>query len=469
LFNVAATGVTMKIDTSLAGNLLAPGATVTTTGVLIGIIIAGDMPSIVQINKPSCPPIAVVSQPEQFYLCPTFEDQCLGYAFPMGDVEGSFKDFNVVSFSDFNANTGDVEGRLSCRNNLNLGAGYSVGASLDTINGVDRPLPYSVVAGGNCNFVSGDVYPDGTNSPNTGDEEGMFVGQNFTGASYLADRVTGSCGTAGAGCLNTYFDAALSCYQNLQSIFASSTDTATVTVQWDALILTCENETAVANTATITGSQLASSTYYVLDNCFFQSAWILNIPGTDDITLSGGSFPAIGGGVLYNVLGSGRTIYVNNTAVTGSILSPGNTLYQVGGYIAGKVVVDDVAMALQINIAQCANPEPVTIYGVTSQPSDNGDNSLNVVGDFQPGDSAIVGGTEFTVTATNEGTITISPALGSSIPAGTQVSSLVDGSKARTPINNGTAPTSPSSSDSFSVSVNVCVAVFCMLIVALLF
>jgi len=390
----------------------------------------------------------------------------------MGDVEGSFKDFNVVSFSDFNANTGDVEGRLACRNNLNLGGGYSVGAELDTINGVDRALPYSVVAGGNCNFVSGDVYPDGTNSPNTGDEEGMFVGLNFTGPSYLADRVIGSCGSAGAGCLNSIFDAALSCYQNLQTVFASSTDTATVSVQWDALILTCNDINAVANTATITGAQFESSTYYVLDNCFFQSAWILNIPGTDDITLSGGSFPAVGGGVLYNVLGSGRTIYVNNTAVTGSILAPGNTLYQSGGYIAGKVVVADVARALQINIAQCANPEPVTIYGVTSTPSNQGDTTTTVTGGggFQPGDDANVGGHACTVTATSDGQITFTPALSGALPTGSQVSALVDGSKARNPINNSTAPTSPSkSSDAFAVSINVAVAVFCMLIVALMF
>jgi choice-of-anchor A domain-containing protein len=77
----------------------------------------------------------------------------------------------------------------------------------------------------------------------------------------------------------------------------------------------------------------------------------VNVVGSGDFTFSGNNFPS--DGVVYNVKGA-RTINVA-TSVAGSILAPAATLNQIGGTIYGKVVVANVAHALQINIADCPN------------------------------------------------------------------------------------------------------------------
>jgi len=349
------------------------------------------MLSSLQINRlhcsqPSPPP---QPSPNTTALCPGWETSCNGLNFPLGNGVYSFRDFNVISFADFNAVTGDIEGRLAAKGNVNLGAGFSIGYELQTVNNQpDNDLPYSLVAGGNVNWVSGALFPDGSGSPYPGDEEDMFVGGTFNGESYFNDRLAGPC--AAAGCLDTYFNAAYECYSGYQSTLAALEENVSFNITWDALILYCAESTATQYVFTITPEQMTQYTYTLVENCNFQASWVINVAGTADVNITGGSFPAIPGGVVYNILGSGRTITVIDTQVNGAILSPDNTLYQPGGVIVGKVVVGDVSMSLQINKEDtCPTPLPVQLPNIPTQPiADDKMAKMVVNGGWQSGDYA---------------------------------------------------------------------------------
>jgi len=282
----------------------------------------------------------------------------------------SFRDINVVSFGSFVANTGDIQGRLAVQDDCSLGSGYSIGYELQTSTGtIDRYLPYSLICGGDLTWGSGALYPDGSGSPFPGLEEDIFVGGTATAPQYLADRVTGSCNGV-AGCLDATFNNARTCYNGYQSTMSSNADNVAVSISFSGLALTCNDANADAYYVTITATQFSQFTYTTLDNCNFQATWTINVPGTDNVEITGGSFPAIAGGVVYNILGCGRVIYIHDTAVTGSVLSPCNTLNQTNGVITGKVVVGDVVMSLQINLQNtCPQPTTVIIPVVVNIPS----------------------------------------------------------------------------------------------------
>jgi choice-of-anchor A domain-containing protein len=266
-------------------------------------------------------------------------------------------DFNAISFGDFNANTGDIEGRLAVRNNVALGFGYSVGYTLSTVYGTDLPRPFSLVAGGAVMWQSGALYPDGTGNPFAGAQEDMFVGDSFSGASYLESLVVGQCTVP--GCLNSYFDAVQSCYGGYQSAL-NQPDNVQSVYQWSGLYITCNDPDALVYYISINPSQFSSFTYTVAESCNSDAKWVINIGGTSDFTISGASFPASANAVVYNVLGSGRTITVENTQVQGSVFAPYNTLYQPSGDIYGRVVAADISMSLQINQNQCYAPPSVS-------------------------------------------------------------------------------------------------------------
>jgi len=215
----------------------------------------------------------------------------------------------------------------------------------------------------------------------------MFVAGTFTGPAYLQARATGGpCPESNAFCLDSYFDAALSCYQTYQDTLASYNDNVAKDTQFSALQLTCSDSTLDTYYVTLTSSDLTSSTYTTVSNCNFQASWVINIAGTDDITLTGGSFPAIPGGVVYNVLGSGRTITVTGTQVNGHLLAPNNILYQTGGVIVGKVVAGDITFALQINKQNtCPQPVIVTIPN-TAANSSSGQTTFFTANCFRKGD-----------------------------------------------------------------------------------
>jgi choice-of-anchor A domain-containing protein len=377
---------------------------------------------------PASPP----TPPNNQLLCPYFETDCGGLDFPLSEVVVSFRDYNLVSFGNYTANTGDVQGRLAVQNNLNLAGGYSIGYEIQTGSGKDNYVPYSLVVGRDAYFASGAVYPDGSNFPYPGQEEDIFVGGTFTGEADLAARVLGHCYADAQGCLDTYFNAAHSCYNSYQNSLAGVPSNVQVSLNWSALILTCNDDSDDSYSVTITSEDFADSTYWVVNNCNFQATWVINIVGTDNITFHGDNFPGVSGAVVYNVLGSGRTINVQTT-VQGSILAPNNNLYQTGGFISGKVVVGNVQFALQINKPDCPNPSPVTITDITQQESPNGGNTLYLsqATAIRTGDDVTIGGGSNTESSTctnvaSDGTCTLADSLTNTYPVGTKVTTVVN-------------------------------------------
>jgi len=419
------------------GSILAPLANLYGgSGMDHGIIIVGNVASSDQFNRLTCPPPATPpTPPNGGNLCPYFETDCEGLNFPLKNTIASFRDFNVISFGDFNANTGDVEGRLAVRNNLNVGAGYSVGYQIQTGSGKDNFVPYSVVVGGNANWVSGAVYPEGNNIPYPGAEEDLFVGGTFTGEADLGARVTGNC-QGHPGCLNGNFDAAQQCYTTYQSTLSNNADNAHASISWSAIVFTCNVNNADTYYITIDASVLTQGTYYILDNCNFQAKWVINIGGNGPVVFAGDNIPGVGSSIVYNILGSGRTISVQ-TEVNGNILAPHNILDQTGGVVEGKVVVGNVAIALQVNKPDCTHPSTTTVNSQSSTNAPKGSSHFEVKtnGGINEGDQVTVGSENFNVVSSSNSAITIDGQTANAFAAGTRISAVVvDPTASRIPV-----------------------------------
>jgi choice-of-anchor A domain-containing protein len=401
-YNVLGSGRTVNVQyTQLDGNVLAPNNNVNQpSGVIIGKVIANNIVSL-QINKASCGnlvsvPSSVcgngivepgeqcdggicctavctfepstdvcrpsVSQCDAAEMCTGssstcppdvnwgFESSCAGLEldFPGNSNTFSFTEYDAIVFGNFNANTGDVERRIAVQGNFVVGAGFSVGYQIDSTEWFS---PYSLVVGGNANWPSGTLYPDGT-QPAGVTVEGMFVSGTFTGPSYLAESVT--YGTAGD--LNSQFSAAQSCYESFQTNIAANADNTVASAQWSTLTVTCNSATDNQYFITLTGTDISSTTSTDLVGCNENYQFFVNVVGNDAVTFNGLD---LGGGnapgapqVVYNIQGSGRTITAQNE-VDGSILAPNNILAQTGGVIVGKVVVAEVTQFIQFNKYVC--------------------------------------------------------------------------------------------------------------------
>jgi len=462
LYNVLGSGRTIEIQTEVRGSILAPNNVYHQAGmgVVKGLVIAGDMTQVHQINRVHC--VHPAPPPHDNGVCPEWETTCAGLDFALGSEVHSFRDFQVISFGSFVADTGDIEGRLAARYDVTLGAGYSIGYELRTAgNQPDNSLPYSLVTGRDLCWLSGSLHPDGSGIPYAGDNEDAFVGRTVCAdtPSYLRAEVTGVCGSAGEGCLESYFTASKSCYVGYQSTLASLSDNVAQTVLWSALQLTCSDNTADQYVVSLTPETMASYTYITVDNCNFQASWVINVRGSGDVYFRGDSFPAIPGGIVYNVLGNGRTIDVTGTAVTGHILSPNNVLHQTGGVIVGKVVVGDITFALQINKYSCPNPGVVTIPSPVVEDSPAGSPSITVASlAFIVGDNLNIDGSAgHIVTGTDGKKITFSPALSHNVAAGAIASADVDGNTGRT-----LSDSEASSSSIVSVSIALLVAMLAL-------
>jgi choice-of-anchor A domain-containing protein len=442
LYNIVGTGRTVSVFTEIDGSVLAPNNFLAQSGgVIKGIVIVGTVSQALQINRLECSPPAPPPHPQpNTTMCPTFETACSGLDFPLSNGVYSFRDFNVISFLDFTAATGDIEGRLAVRRNANLGAGYSVGYELQTVNNApDNYLPYSVVVGGDLTWISGNAFPNGNGIPYAGEEEDIFVGGVFTGPTDLSDRVLGG-PCASTGCLDAFFDSALSCYRTFQSTELAYNDNAVQSSSFSGMFVTCNDATENTYYIKLTASDLAAVTYFSTSNCNFQANWVINIIGTDDVTFTGGSFPAPAGAVLYNVIGSGRTIYVHDTDLNGHLLAPDNFLNQTNGVIHGKVVVGNVLFSLQINKEDiCQTPGNVTLTTVSTGPCTTC-TSVTTPGDggLVPGDTASIdGGQNAVITAVTATSITFDSAV--TVKAGSKITATVDGASGR-----GAAPTATS-------------------------
>jgi len=264
--------------------------------------------------------------------CPVFDVDCNGNQFTAGAQSLSFLDYDVISFGDFNGATGDVQGRVAVKGNLNLGAGYSIGASL-TANSW-----YSLIVGGNAAWLDGALDPIGSQA---------YVGGSFTSNDQplLNQRAPYT------GNLDAAFANSKACYSQESNLLATLGDNVDQLIVYGALTLTCQSWNQKVYYVTVDGSTISSINDWQTSGCSADAEWVVNVVGSGDVTFSGNNFPS--DGVVYNIVGS-RTINVQ-TSVAGSILAPAATLNQSGGTIYGKVVVGSVANVLQINLADCPN------------------------------------------------------------------------------------------------------------------
>lgn len=102
--------------------------------------------------------------------------------------------------------------------------------------------------------------------------------------------------------------------------------------------------------------------------------------------MTGDVFPANPGAVVYNFLGSGRTITLT-TSFSGNILAPHNIIYQQQGVVIGKVIAGDIPLIHQVNIVHCPKPAPITLVTYSNCPIQQGDTRIcfRSDGGFIPG------------------------------------------------------------------------------------
>jgi choice-of-anchor A domain-containing protein len=328
---------------------------------------------------------------------------------PLKNQVVSFRDFDVVAFGNLYARGGDVEGRVAVRGNLDVDS-FGVGFELWTINGPDNHVPYAVIVGGDATWGQGggQVWPFGNNiDKHPAQREDIFVGGNFNAPQYQLGRRTGDCG-GHPGCLNQWFDAAQNCYTGISQAFAAAAPNADASIVYGGLKLTCNTQTADRYTATVDATIFNQANYYFLDNCNFHAEWVINIVGNGPVYFTGGSFPAVAGGVLFNVPGTGRYLEVRSIGLNAHLLAPGNDLNQTSSVIVGKVVVRNYIELNQVN-RPCPNKDsPVVVSAVVASAADfpgvTDDLNTVVVGNtvFNAGDK-IVGGNEITAVENVQG------------------------------------------------------------------
>jgi len=431
LWNIVGNNRAVNVQTGVYGHILNPNGPINQqNGVINGFVIGSSYNaanSASQINQPRCPtPPPYNVNPPPPPVCPYFEDDSVcSTPLSLGNTYATFKDFNLVSFGDFNADTGDVQGRVIVQGNFKVGNGYSIGASINTINGKDHFLPYSVIVGGNANWGSGAIFPDvSPPAPNQGAPEGIFVGGTFTAPSYLLLKQTPLYHLPN---LNNDFANALTCYNKISSGLSILSQNVQTYVQYLALNIVCTSSQAqyVINTDDVT---LNSITYYTLSGCNAGARWVINVAGNGAVNFQGASFPALSGGVVYNILGAGRTINVQ-TQVNGNILAPKNIYNQNGGVTVGKVVVGSCQHVLQVNIPNCpVGTVPVTITNTVGQPGNPGDNKItcNSHSDLQRGDDLVTSdGHHYTVSSVNGNIINLGSPLTNSVAVGSTVTVTV--------------------------------------------
>jgi fibro-slime domain-containing protein/choice-of-anchor A domain-containing protein len=362
LWNVVGARTIKTNGGSPFGNLLAPNATVDmmSSGTWTGILVAAGFSNVNQINKPLCPVTAPPpNPPSNTPLCPWFEETGAGLDFPLNNEVVSFRDYHVISFNNFNSFGADVEGRVAVQNNLNV-SGYNFGLQLQTTV-YENSLDYCVVVGGNAGFTDGSVHPDGSGNPYPGTQEGIFVGGQFSAPAYLqALRPVPAGKCQNAGCLASTFDNAHSCYRQFSNDLASAPANTVYDIKYGGIHITCNSITDLRYTVNINPADFAHSTYYWTENCNLQAEWVLNIIGTGDVTITGDNFPANPGAVVYNFIGSGRTLNILNS-IWGSILAPDNSVHATSGVIIGKVVAGDIPRIAQVNLIHCPTPQNITL------------------------------------------------------------------------------------------------------------
>jgi len=129
----------------------------------------------------------------------------------------------------------------------------------------------------------------------------------------------------------------------------------------------------------VEGSVLSQVNWYSTSGCRFTARWIIDVAGTGDVTIKGAAFPGIVERVVYNVLGTRRTI-IGETGIAGHILSPQNNFELNVGVTYGKVIVGNVTYSNQNNKPNCIKFKDVTVRVKVLKPALQSDTTIYVVG-----------------------------------------------------------------------------------------
>jgi len=309
-------------------------------------------------------------------------------------------DFNVISFDSFTCNGGDVQGRLATRNTLTL-SGFSLGSELLA----SEWRNFTLFVGGSGNWADGSMYPDGSQVAQAGPAAFAYVAGSLTGQSTLVSRVVSdpAFGVAQAGAA---FDAAKTYYGKVQDTLAALPINAASELKYgDGLFITCTSQTDQLYHLSITAATLSSVNWFSLSGCRFAARWVIDVSGTDDVNFKGSSFPGINERLVWNILGTGRTIFAN-TGVSGNILAPRNSYSQTQGVTYGMVVVGNVIAARQNNKPNCLNFNSVLVSSKILKTINIGDTQVVVAGvsNFVIGDLVCINSDCKKVTAASDNT-----------------------------------------------------------------
>jgi len=187
------------------------------------------------------------------------------------------QDFNVISFGDFRAFRGDVEGRLAVHGDVFIDPdGFTIGNELRTNVSYceDSRRPYSLVLGGDSLCWShGQLFPLGNSQSFGSAQEGIFAPEEIQVSDcfpvHLAARQTGDCNnTASGDCIEPAFAAMQSYYLGLLATWcqASNINTRWVREYDVGLQIKSLDTTATTLYAAVPATVLNSITYYNLVN-----------------------------------------------------------------------------------------------------------------------------------------------------------------------------------------------------------
>ncbi|GJI88025.1 MULTISPECIES: choice-of-anchor A family protein [Duganella] len=229
---------------------------------------------------------------------------------------------NVFSFTDFKAQSADVEGAIMAGRDVQLN-NYSV-----NYNNVDAIGSYSLIAGGNLKFTSGSIKNGDT-----------YVGGTTSVTKQVDMYSPVKTGTApiNLGALSTQLKSTSSSLSKLAT-------TGSAAVQWGGLNITGSKK--AVEVIDIDAKSLSSVTYFNFSNLNAGSTLIFNVSG-DKASFNGGYQGFENYNVLFNFYQA--TDLGVHTGLTANILAPKASVTGGSGVINGNVIVDSWSSSVQIN------------------------------------------------------------------------------------------------------------------------
>jgi len=282
----------------------------------------------------------------------------------------------LISCQDFNAAAGDIEGRAAVKRNWKTTGGFGVGLKTDTTsNGYDMRQDFALVVGHNCTYDSGSIWPDGSGHPNNSTKEDIFVGEVWSGPSYMDRRVTDQ--STVIGDKDQYFDTGCQYYKTLSDHFAAQpTNTQWKTYYASGIHIICNNASDTLYYVQIPDTAISASNWWSISSCNIAASFVITVTGTGNVVFKGGLFPSVTEKVIFNVPGTGRTVHVE-TGLQGSLLAPGSTFEQANGVTYGLVIVYTVNSFVQANKPNCHSWKPVQLLSKIAGPTSTTTNPAN--------------------------------------------------------------------------------------------